>query len=119
MHVLAEQLKAEDREEPLGSILGEAFFALNALSHYGGVTPYQCVFGRQPACLPPIEDGYPPGSGDSVDGRREQRIRELALQSMIQSSAQAQTYRARSSKKSGHPEYKIGDVVDYHRPPWK
>ena len=59
VHVLAEQLKAEDREEPLGSILGEAFFALNALSQYGGVTPYQCVFGRQPACLPPIEDGYP------------------------------------------------------------
>ena len=46
VHVLIEQLKAENRKEPLGSILPEAFFALNVLNHYGGATPYQAVFGR-------------------------------------------------------------------------
>ena len=87
VHVLAEQLKAENLTEPLSSILPEAFFALNALTQVGGSTPYQAVLGRQPGCLPPILDGHPVGAGDSVDGRREQRIREVALQGMIQASA--------------------------------
>ena len=62
VHVLTEQLKAENREEPLTSILAESFFALNALNPYGGSTSYQAVLGRQPACLPPIEDGHLVGS---------------------------------------------------------
>ena len=39
VHVLVEQLKIENREEPVSSLVLEAFFALNALSHYEGTTP--------------------------------------------------------------------------------
>lgn len=118
IHVLEEELKAQGRQEPMSVVVSEAFFALNAMNMHGGATPYQAVYGRQPACLPPILDGYPVGCGDSIDGRREQRIRELALQSMIQAPAQARTNRARTSKHPGkHLDYKVGDMVDYHRPP--
>ena len=110
----------EDRKqcgisEPMPNILSEAILALNTLTCVGGTTPYQAVIGRQPGLLPPI-DGNPPQ--DSVDGRKEQRIRELAIDAMIQASAQAQVYRARRHNQRGkHPEYKRGDMVDYFRPP--
>ena len=36
---------------------------------------------------------------------------------MVQASAQAQIYRARPGKGGGrHPEHRVGDMVDYHRP---
>ena len=38
------------------SLLANSVFMGNALTHVGGVTPYQVVMGRQPACLPPITD---------------------------------------------------------------
>ena len=87
--------------------------ALNCLNHFGNATPYQAVYGRQPGFLPPVEGQPRP---DSVDGRKEQRIRELAIKAMVQASAQAQVYRALKGKGQNHPEYKIGDMVDHHRP---
>ena len=37
---------------------------------------------------------------DSLDGRKEQRTRELAIQGIVQASAQAQIYRERKSSNS-------------------
>ena len=81
--------------ESLESILGEALFAQNALNTVGGCTPYQAVYGRQPPMLPPLEAISP---NDTEDGRKEQRVRQMAINEMAQVSALNQTRRALEGK---------------------
>ena len=49
MHVIKAQLKREGVSVSLATLLSEAVFAGNCLTFVGGVTPYQAVYGRQPA----------------------------------------------------------------------
>lgn len=114
MHCIAEECKAQGITESLTAILGEALFAQNALNTVGGYTPYQAVYGRQPGMLPPIQ-GKP--QYDSADGRAEQRIREIAIQSMTEASAKAQLYRATKAIAQKYPDYKKGEMVDFWRAP--
>ena len=64
--------------------------------------------GRQPGFMPPIEGQ---SRLDSVDGRQEQRVRELAINSMVQASAQAQIYRARKGRGTNHPEMLLTTIA--------
>ena len=60
--------------------------------------------------LPPIEaPGVPPG--ESVDGRKEARVREIALSSMIQVSSMARIKAASTTRSSlsGRDLYPPGD----------
>ena len=118
MHLCEEQCKREGVTISLEMLIAQALFAGNAMTSVGNATPYQCVYGRQPAMLPPIE---PPGdaAGDSADGRKEARVREIAIQSIIQASSLARTRRAASTRtsSSGQGLYEPGDLVDWHRPP--
>ena len=53
-------------------------------------------------------------------GRCVHRIREVALQKIIESTAQARIHRALRSHTTTPGEvlnYQPGDLVDYHRPP--
>ena len=79
LHLMIEELKRQRIERPFETVLAMAFFVLNALTSVGGKTQYQPLYGRQPGMLPPIE-----GTSrlDTADGRAEQRIREIAVQSM-------------------------------------
>jgi len=82
----------------------------------GQGTPYNSVFGRQPALLPSLEmPDEPPG--DSADGRKEARVREISIESMIQTTSMARTVRAIDAKTSpsGHDRYRPGDLVDANR----
>ena len=54
LHCLDSQLIREGINANMEDVLAEAVFAGNALVHVGGVTPYQCVYGRSPAMLPPL-----------------------------------------------------------------
>jgi hypothetical protein len=54
MHAMEGQLKREHITISFAVLLAEATFAGNCLTHVGGVTPYQVVYGRQPSMLPPI-----------------------------------------------------------------
>ena len=71
-------------------LLAEAVFAGNCLTFVGGVTPYQVVYGCQPAIKPPLAM-----ETDDVDAEgppndcTEARVREVALQAMVEATAQA------------------------------
>ncbi|CAK0884433.1 unnamed protein product [Prorocentrum cordatum] len=114
IHMIVEQMVKEGITLPIKIVVSQAFFVMNAIYGKNGCTSYQCVYGRQPPMLPPI-----PGTGstDSADGRQEQRVRQIAINSFVQASALSQTRRDLSGKSSssGQGMYQPGDYVDYYR----
>ena len=117
MHSVETQRIRENRETPFGILLSESTFAGNALTTVGQSTPYQVIMGRQPAMLPELpEEGETQQQDGSTTDEQRQKVRELALQSMIQHTATAKIHRSMRTPTSGYPEYKPGDLVDYHRP---
>jgi hypothetical protein len=121
MHCIEAQLTREGVDSSIDAVLSEAVFAGNALIHVGGVTPYQCVYGRSPAMLPPLpEENMTDASEElgSLAERSRQHIRTAALEAMIQATSLARTSRALRSKTVAATQisYNPGDLVDYHRP---
>ena len=114
----------EDQSEREGititftGLLSDCTFAGNALTYVGGASPYNAVYGRQPRMLP---DLLLPGDddplGETLDGRRERRVREIALQNMIGATSFARVNRALGTRTShsDRTTYNPGDLVDYHR----
>ena len=82
------------------------------------MSPYKAYTGRQPACLPDLENLDFPKTGELSDTQRGQRIREVAIEAITQATAVAKTKRALKAKTTpdGAHEYKTGDLIDYHRP---
>ena len=121
LHCLEEQAEREGLVITFPTLLGEAVFAGNSLTHVGGSTPYQCVYGRQPAMLPALETPDLQNAGDTSAAGEDQRafIREAALQSMIQATSMARINRAAHAKTSpdSTQTFKIGDLVDIYRKP--
>ena len=117
LHVIESQAAREGMAVNFKSLLAQSVYCGNALTHVGGVTPYQVVYGRQPSCLPPLHD--PSNEEPSIDGRREARIREIALQSMISASAAARIGRALHTPTSLSAEgsFSPGDLVELFRKP--
>ena len=142
MHTTEEQMQREGLPVNFDSLLAHSIFAGNSLTHVGGVTPYNVVFGRQPSMLPPLEaDGGgeavvgsangaepsgddrgnasdPPAGGEAQPSRQQWRIREIALQRMIEATSIARVNRALRTRNtaSGSGRYIVGDVVEIHRP---
>ena len=67
--------------------------------------------------MPDVRDGHPETS--DAGERVVNRIREISAQSMIQTTAAGQLTRALRAKTGigGEGLYRVGDLVDYHRPP--
>merc|ERR1711978_608802 len=83
-----------------------------------GATPYNAVYGRAPALLPdtrvPIDDAEP------GTARHVERMREISVAAMVEGTAKARVQRAMSTRTlpAGQlSDYKISDLVDYHRVP--
>ena len=114
IHLIIAQLVREGITVSMKIVVSQAFFVINALTAVGSRTAYQAVYGRQPPMLPPLEGISPQ---DTEDGRKEQRVRQIAINEMVQVSALNQTRRALAGKtsSSGSDLYKPGDWVDYHR----
>ena len=113
MHVMESQAIREGIDINFPLLLANSVFMGNALTHVGGVTPYQVVMGRQPACLPPITDNA------GLEERVDARIRELALQSMVSATSASRIKRALGSKTalSGENRFAKGDLVELYRTP--
>ena len=113
LHVMDTQAVREGIDLPFRELLAQCVFSGNALVHVGGATPYQVVFGRQPSMLPPITDS--PGMND----RREARIREIALQSMISATSATRITRALKvpTTLSAEDRFKPDDLVELYRIP--
>ena len=113
MHTFEDQARREGIEINFTELLANCVFVGNAMTHVGGVTPYQVVMGRQPACLPPITDN--PGIEERIDSR----IREIALQSMISATSATRITRALDTQTtvSGVGRFTPGDMVELYRKP--
>ena len=103
--------------------LAEAVFAKNAMMSVDGTTPYHALLGRVPRMLVDFEKPLGASADDSegVDGASKHvlRLREVALQKMIEATAQSRMSRALNSKTrpaSERLELSTGDLVDYRRP---
>ncbi len=120
-----EQLQTEGVNVPKEMILAEAVLAKNLLLSVGGVCPYQALYGR----MPPIMAEFEPLSETMLDdesagipgiSRHSQRLREVAVQSMVDLTAKQRIERAAKSKTRKPAEamkLEQGDLVDFHRPP--
>ena len=125
VHKVKSQLTLEGLEVPLKIIIGEAMFAKNVLLNVHGESPYRAVFGRTPPMLREFEDstisnlqdfeGAPRGGA-----RHAARVREIALQQMIEGTAQAKMKHAleTNARMPGQVlELQPGDLVDIYRKP--
>jgi hypothetical protein len=64
-------------------ILSEAVLSKTCLVSVGGLSPYEAVYGRTPRLL-----GLPEASPPATEGHRDAaRLRELAVQSMVDATA--------------------------------
>ena len=93
----------------------------NATLSIGGPTPYNALYGRQPAVLPDI-NAPPDDSGGVLPGltRHVSRVREVAVQQMVEATSRAKLQRALATptRVTGQEKgYKVGDLVDFHSPP--
>ena len=94
-------------------VLSEAVYATNALTSVNGHSP---VFGHVPPMLPDVmavaDDTGAPSSMHS------HRLREVALQAVIEGTAKDRGTRALKTvtRATGEePEYTVGDQVEYFR----
>ena len=118
MHMIEQELKRHNHQIPFCRLYAEALFVVNAFTFYNGVSPYNAHTGRQPACLPDLENIDYPQGGELTNVSREQRIREAGLEAITQSTAIAKINRAlkASTTIDGSRLFKPGDLIDYHRP---
>eukprot|EP00438_Fugacium_kawagutii_P035880 Skav204682 [mRNA] locus=scaffold1284:96116:106049:- [translate_table: standard] len=120
LHCLDSQLMREGILSSMEDLLAEAVFAGNSLVHVGGVTPYQCIYGRTPAMLPPLPEETGAIADELAESADQKRckIRTAALEAMIQATSLARTSRALRARSIAATEtvYRKGDLVDYHRP---
>ena len=128
IHRIDAQLKIEGLLDiPFEYRLAEAVFAGNALVTVNNTTPYNAVYGRVPSLLPNMNQTN--GNGELTDPesmplpgvlRNSHRLREIAIQQMIEGTARARLGRALRTKSLAPGEaenYQINEEVDYYRPP--
>ena len=120
VHRIEGQLKEEGVQMPFGSVLAEAVFCGNALLAINGYSPYSAVYGRVPDILPSIEQVAPPDAErDPPLVRHSHRLREIAVQSIVEGSARARLGRAlnaRTTMSAENMNLRVGEEIDFFRP---
>ena len=98
-------------------LLALAVNAKNTLTTVGGYTPQQAVFGQQSALLPDMTMGI---AASEDDDRSTYRLREIALQSMLQATSMERVRRASKSRtqlSTKASEQHVGQIVEFYRDP--
>ena len=127
-HRIDAQLEIEGLLDiPFEYRMAEAVFAGNALVTVNNTTPYNAAYGRVPRLLPNMNQTS--GNGELSDPesmplpgvlRNAHRLREIAIQQMIEGTARARLGRSLRTKSVAPGEaanYQINEEVDYFRPP--
>ena len=121
VHRLVTQCNNDGLNVPFDRVLAEAVFAGNALLTVNGSTPYNAVYGRVPHVLPSADQlDYPEGATRIPDLLSTHRLRELAVQAVVEGSAQARISRALNTRTTMAGEQlnlQLGDEVDFFREP--
>ena len=115
MHCIEEQLRRDEVTCTFDELLAEATFAGNALVTYNGASPFNARFGSQPNMLPEVQAPLTPAGGRDL-----RRLREVALQKIVESTAVARITRSlrTATRPAGEAlDYKPGELVDFYRPP--
>jgi len=122
IHRIDAQLEAEGISYiPFKQRLNEGAFSLNALLSINGSTPFNAVYGRSPKILPDINCPDATHEHDvPMPGliRHTNRLREIAVQSIIDGTAKARLGRALSTRTlpAGEREgYRVGEEVDIYK----
>ena len=117
MHTAEEQMAREGLPVTMPALLAECVFAGNALTNVGGVTPYNARFGKQPRILPDLlalpDDSAGPG-------RNAHRIREIAVQRIVEATATARLNRSMATRTTPSGQalaFNPGELVDFYSPP--
>ena len=104
MHLIDSQCFEEGLTTPLQRRLAEAVFAKSAFLTVGNGTPYKALYGRVPLLLrdfdrsgaQTIDDEE--GGGESGLQRHVQRLREMAITSVVQATGQDRIQRAAKAR---------------------
>jgi len=115
IHKVSSQMESEAHPVDLSEIVAAATTAKNSLSNIGGASPYQSVLGRTPQLLADLDT--PTVSQLSGD---HQRMRELAVEAMVEATAKSRAARAlaHTARQTVSPDqYAVGQLVDSFRPP--
>ena len=116
------------QEIPLEFRLRDAVFVGNAMLTTNDTTPYNAVYGRVPRILPNLPNSI---QDDAVDGagsdaplpgliRHSHRLREIAVQRVVEATAAARVDRALNTQTRPPvqaSEYHMGDQVEFWEPP--
>ena len=116
LHLIQDQALESGVDLSLGIALREATFAKNALFLVGNTTPYEAVFGRTPPLMAVVGEE----SGQPNTDREANKVRQIAINSMIQATAEQKTRLAESTKTRRAGELlqlNVGDMVDFYRKP--
>ena len=123
IHKIESQLRKDGIVLPFEAIVAEAVFAGNALLTVNGSSPYNAVFGRVPRILPSVDQTDAPDRTMATMPpvfANVHRLREIAVAAMVEGSAQARlnaALRSRSTAANEILNLKVGDSVDFFRPP--
>ena len=116
---LVAQAQLEGIPINMDELVDEAVEAKNTIiTVKGGVTPQEAVFGVKSPLLPDMSEGDAPL--EDPDGRTVHRTREMALQAMIQVTAEERikgALRSKTRKSTKAENYVHGDAVEFWRQP--
>ena len=116
LHLIEDQTNSEGFAASFDMILSEAVFAKNALFQVGNASPYQALFGR----VPPLLSVMSEESGENITDRESSRLRQIAISTMIQATAEQKAKIASQTKtrRAGELlELDLNDMVDFYRKP--
>jgi len=120
IHRTDEQLKIEGIANiPFSERLSECTLAGNCLLSINNASPYQALYGRMPNILPGIEILNSDGDIVPLTNRQVGRVREIAVQQIVEGTAQQKLIRAINTRTlpSGQAQQlKAGDEVEFYRP---
>ena len=113
-HKVEGQAIADGLRVDVSEMLSESLFAKNVLCVVGGYSPYQALYGRTPPILDVLSEEAPESDFSHW------RLRQIAVEAMIQATAEQKASRAEKSKSRPAGELQglaAGDQVEFFRPP--
>ena len=125
IHKILGQARSENLAFEISDVLSEAVFCKNIFVNIGGYSPFQAVFGRLPHILADLDTANVSAMDDSKGGipgisRHAIRLREIAVSSIVQATAQSRMQIAERTKtrlSAEHLDLRSGDLIDVFRDP--
>ena len=116
LHRMESQATEDGLRVNFAEMLSEAVYAKNVLLCVGNHSPFEAVLGR----TPPLLNVIPEEAEGLAEDRDAFRLRRIAIEAMIQATAQSKAMRAQrhNTRPAGElTDLKAGDLVEFWRSP--